>query len=60
MGKIILDNSGNHEFASNCDKKNADGNSQLHVQGKDEFAGAFPEWDLVPPLQVIKRVRRSL
>ncbi len=26
----------------------------------DEFAAAFPEWNLVPPLQVIKRVRRGL
>ncbi|WFR58367.1 hypothetical protein QA584_04670 [Anaerocolumna sp. AGMB13025] len=26
----------------------------------DEFAVAFPDWNLVPPLQVIKRVRRSL
>lgn len=60
MGKIILNNSNNNEFVSSCDNKNADGNSQVNVQGKDEFAGAFPEWDLVPPLQVIKRVRRSL
>lgn len=26
----------------------------------DEFACGFPEWSLVPPLQPIKRVRRSL
>lgn len=24
----------------------------------DEFAAAFPEWDLVPPAVVVKRVRR--
>lgn len=60
MGKIILNNSNNNEFASSRDNKNADGNSRLNVQETDEFAGAFPEWDLVPPLQVIRRVRRSL
>lgn len=58
MGKIILNNSNNNEFTSSYDNKNTD--SRLNAQEKDEFAGAFPEWDLVPPLQVIKRVRRSL
>lgn len=33
---------------------------KLDSTNADEFAAAFPEWDLVPPLQVIKRVKRSL
>lgn len=27
---------------------------------KDEFASAFPSWDLTPPAVVVKRVRRKI
>lgn len=33
--------------------------SSLKDLSDNDFAAAFPEWDLVPPLQVIKRVRRG-
>lgn len=27
---------------------------------KDEFASAFPSWDLTPPTVAVKRVRRKI
>lgn len=27
---------------------------------EDEFASAFPQWDLLPPAILIKRVRRGI
>jgi hypothetical protein len=59
MSKVIINNEYNTPeiekeagpSPDNCEKLN---------QQIDEFAAAFPEWNLVPPMQVIKRVRRSL
>ncbi len=59
MSKIILDNSNNTAVTNNESNLSSD-NIELKKQAADEFAVAFPEWNLVPPFQVIKRVRRSL
>lgn len=59
MGKIILNDS-NNNITSSCENNSLNEKGQTKKQEKDEFAGAFPQWDLLPPLQVIKRVRRSL
>ncbi|WP_313341500.1 hypothetical protein [Lacrimispora sp.] len=59
MGKVLLNNNSN-EHVLGCNDKSPIANNQVKALEKDEFAGAFPEWDLVPPLQVIKRVRRTL
>lgn len=34
--------------------------SSVQVKPIDEFASAFPEWDLVPPAVVVKRIRRNI
>ncbi|GFP77428.1 hypothetical protein bsdtw1_03556 [Clostridium fungisolvens] len=30
------------------------------TESVDEFAASFPEWDLLPPAIVVKRVRRNI
>lgn len=60
MGKIIFENNNTAEVESAGESKIIDKGNPVNVSKQDDFAGAFPKWDLVPPLQVIKRVRRTL
>lgn len=58
MSRIIINNDNEKEILAN--NANSSGLSEPKQPVVDEFAASFPDWDLVPPLQVIKRVRRSL
>lgn len=58
MSKIILENDNKNNVLTNDTNKISDLESSKQIV--DEFASAFPDWNLVPPLQVIKRVRRSI
>lgn len=60
MSKIILDNDNNNAAIMNNENNFSFQDDGIEKRVFDEFKIAFPEWDLVPPSQVVKRVRRSL
>lgn len=70
MSRIILDSENNNNSIENVDTKNNENTDErnLNLTGSfnekslitDSFATAFPEWNLTPPMQIIKRVRRGL
>ncbi|GAA0725304.1 hypothetical protein GCM10008905_20440 [Clostridium malenominatum] len=39
---------------------NKDSDNNKMESTTDDFAAAFPEWDLTPPAVVVKRVRRGI
>ncbi len=57
MGRIILEND-----VTVVEEKKEEINQRTENLKKDndEFANAFPEWNLVPPSVLIKRVRRTI
>lgn len=60
MSRIIINGNNNNENEIPANNAVSAGLSEQRQPVIDEFAASFPDWNLVPPLQVIKRVRRSL
>lgn len=57
MGKIIL---ANDAIVLEEKKEEINQRTENLKKDNDEFANAFPEWSLVPPSVLIKRVRRTI
>ncbi len=49
-----------YDNCSNTNTQNFVINDKKSSQHDDEFASSLPQWDLLPPTAVIKRVRRVL
>lgn len=52
-----MENQNNNEIV-NERKSSIENQSNNNIE--DQFASALPEWNLVPPAIVIKRVKRSI
>jgi len=51
-----MENQNNNEIVN--EKKSSLENQTNNIE--DQFASALPDWNLVPPAVVIKRVKRSI
>lgn len=47
-----------HAMKNSEVQKNTDNNKNERII--NDFAASFPEWDLIPPAVVVKRVRRGI
>jgi len=53
-----MENQNNNEIVN--ERKTSIENHSNNNNIEDQFASALPEWNLVPPAIVIKRVKRSI